>query len=145
MIQLGVLLLLLGLLTGLVVPALAVPRLGVSAHIVGSIGGIFLVVFGLLWPQLRLGPRASGVGLALAVTSFYGGWLMPLLGGVWGAGASMLPFAAGEARGTAFQEGLIAAGLGASAVAVVALCALVLWGLRGSGERSRDGPATGGR
>jgi len=131
MIRLGVLLLLLGLLTGAIVPALAVPRLGVSAHIVGVSGGAFLVVFGLLWPQVRLGPGASRLGLALAVYSFYGGWLMPLLGGLWGAGTTILPFAAGAARGTPFQEGFIAAGLITSAVAIVTLCLLVLWGLRG--------------
>ena len=94
-LQLGVLLALLGLLTGLVVPALAVPRLGLSAH------------------------------------ACYGGWLMPLLGGLWGAGAGMLPIAAGGARGTAFQEGVIAAGLMTSAVAILAVCGLVLWGRRG--------------
>jgi len=131
MIQLGVLLALAGLVTGIVVPALAVPRLGLSAHILGVSGGFFLVVFGLVWPQLRLGPGPSRVACAAAVYSFYGGWLMPLLGGLWGAGATLLPIAAGSARGTAFQEGMIAGGLITSAVAIVAACALVLWGLRG--------------
>lgn len=129
--QLGVLLALLGLLTGLVVPALAVPRLGLSAHILGVSGGFFLVVLGLLWPQLRLGPGGARLAFGSAVYAFYGGWLMPLLGGLWGAGAGMLPIAAGGARGTAFQEGVIAAGLMTSAVAILAVCGLVLWGLRG--------------
>ena len=137
MIQLGVLLLLLGLLTGVIVPALAVPRLGLSAHILGSSGGVFLVVFGLLWPQVRLEPRAARLGFACAVYSFYGGWLMPLLGGLWGAGATMLPLAAGSARGTPFQEAVIATGLITSAVAIVAVCLLVLWGLRGPDRESQ--------
>jgi hydroxylaminobenzene mutase len=131
MIQLGVLLALVALLTGVAIPALAVPRLGLSAHIVGVSGGFFLVVFGLVWPQLRLGPAASRAACALAVYAFYGGWLMPLLGGLWGAGATILPVAAGSARGSAFQEGVIAGGLMTSAVAILAACALVLWGLRG--------------
>jgi len=129
--QFGVLLVLLGLLTGFLVPGLAVPRLGVSAHALGVSGGFFLVVLGLLWPQLRLGPGASRLALGAAVYAFYGGWLMPLLGGFWGAGASMLPLAAGSARGTAFQEGVITAGLVTSAVAILAVCGLLLWGLRG--------------
>src|SRR5262245_61875487 len=95
LVQLGVLLVLIGLLTGRVVPALAVPRLGVSAHVLGVSGGFFLAVFGLLWPQVRLGSGTARLCYALAVYSFYCGWLMPLLGGVWGAGATMLPFAAG--------------------------------------------------
>lgn len=134
MIQLGVGLVLLGLLTGLVVPALAVPRLGVSAHVLGVSGGFFLATFGLLWPQLRLGPGAARLGCALAVYAFYGGWLMPLLGGLWSAGMTILPFAAGTARGTDFQEGVIAAGLMTSAVAIVAACLIVLFGLRGPGR-----------
>jgi hydroxylaminobenzene mutase len=130
LVRLGVLLLLLGLLTGAVIPSLAVPRLGLSAHILGVLGGLGSVVFGLVWPRLRLGSRASALGCWLAVYSFYAGWLMPLLGGAWGAGGGMLPIAAGAARGTAFQEGVIAAGLVTAAVAIVAVCLLVLWGLR---------------
>jgi len=130
MIQLGVVLLLLGLLTGLVVPVLAVPRLGVSAHIVGVLGGLVLIILGLLWPRLGIGPGTSRLGYSLALYSSYVGWLMPLLGGMWRAGGTMLPLAAGEARGTAFQEGVIATGLITSAVALIALCLLLLWGLR---------------
>jgi len=130
LIRLGVLLLLLGLLTGAVVPSLAVPRLGLSAHILGVFGGLSSVVFGLVWPQLRLGSRASEVACWLALYSFYAGWLMPLLGGAWGAGSTMLPMAAGTARGTAFQEGVISAGLITAAVAIVAVCLMLLWGLR---------------
>ena len=132
--QLGVVLVLLSLLTGLVAPSLNVPRLGVSAHIVGVSSGFFLVVLGLLWPQLDLGPGAARLAFGCAVYAFYGGWLMPLLGGVWGAGASMMPIASGGARGTAFQEGVIAAGLMTSAVAILAVCGLVLWGLRAPGR-----------
>jgi hydroxylaminobenzene mutase len=62
MLQHGVLLLLIGLLTGLAVPALSVPRLGVSAHILGVIGGLLLIALGLLWPQLRLAPRSAVLG-----------------------------------------------------------------------------------
>jgi hypothetical protein len=60
------------------------------------------------------------------------GLLMPLLAGAWGAGSAMLPLAAGTARGTPFQDGFIATGLTTAAVAVLALCALLLLGLRGS-------------
>jgi hydroxylaminobenzene mutase len=130
LIRLGVLLLLLGLLTGAVVPSLTVPRLGLSAHVLGVLGGLSSVVFGLVWPRLRLGPRASALGCWLALYSFYAGWLMPLLGGAWGAGSTLLPIAAGTARGTAFQEGVISAGLVTAAVAIVAVCLLLIWGLR---------------
>ena len=132
LIQLGVALFLIGLLTGVAVPVMAFPRLGVSAHIVGLFGGLVLVVLGLLWPQLRLGPGTSRLGYSLALYSIYVGWLMPLLGGLWAAGGTMFPtaIAAGSPRGTAFQEGVIATGLTTGAVALIALCLLLLWGLR---------------
>ena len=131
LLQFGVLLLLLSLLSGLMIGALAVPRLGVASHVNGILGGLFLVVLGLVWPHLRLGTRAANLAFWLAPYSFFMGWLMPLLGGVWGAGSTMLPIAGAAARGTPFQEGLIATGLTTAGVAVVTLCVLLFLGLRG--------------
>src|SRR5262249_62039160 len=91
LVQLGVLLVLIGLLTGLVVPALAVPRLGVSAHVLGVSGGFFLAVFGLLWPQVRLGSGAAPLCCALAVHALYRGWLVPAPRRLGGAGAAEAP------------------------------------------------------
>ena len=131
LLQLGMLLFLASLLIGLAIPALAVPRLGVAAHLNGVIGALFLVVLGLVWPQLRLGPTASSLASWLAPYSFFAATLMPLLGGMWRAGGGMLPIAAGTARGSAFQEGIIATGLVTAGVAVVVLSVLLLLGLRG--------------
>ena len=55
LLQLGVALLLLGLIIGLAIPTLALPRLGVAAHLNAVIGALFLLAFGLIWPRLRLG------------------------------------------------------------------------------------------
>ena len=132
LLQLGVALFLLSLLIGFTIPALAVPRLGVAAHLNGVIGALFLLALGLVWPQLRLAPRVLALAFWLAVYSFYTGALMPLLAGMWGAGGTMLPIAAGAARGSAFQEGVIALGLITAGVAVLALCVLLLVGLRAS-------------
>ena len=46
---LGLALFLLGLITGLVIPVLKNPRMGVSGHMVGMTNGPFLIVVGLLW------------------------------------------------------------------------------------------------
>lgn len=131
LLQLGILLLLSGLLIGLAIPALAVPRLGVAAHVNAVVGALFLLALGFLWPQLRLGARALGLAFWLAPYSFFVATLMPLLGGMWGAGSTMLPLAAGAARGSAFQEGVIAVGLVTAGAAVIVLCVLLLLGLRG--------------
>jgi hydroxylaminobenzene mutase len=125
------LLLLLGLVVGLAIPALAVPRLGVAAHLNAVVGALFLLALGLLWPQLRLGAPARSWAFWLAPYSFFTAALMPLLGGVWRAGGTMLPLAAGTARGSALQEGVIVVGLITAGVAVIVACVLVLLGLRG--------------
>ena len=53
LLQAGILLFLFALLVGLAVPKFAVPRLGLSAHLLGITQGIFLMVTGVLWPKLR--------------------------------------------------------------------------------------------
>ena len=135
LLRFGVLLVLLALLIGLAIPALAVPRLGVAAHVNGVVGGLALIVLGLLWPHLELGRRALMVAFWLAVYSFFVATLMPFLGGAWKAGATMLPLAAGTARGTPLQEAILSAGLVTAGAAVFVLFALLYLGLRGSARR----------
>ena len=132
MLRFGVLLVLLALLIGLAIPALAVPRLGVAAHVNGVVGGVALLVLGLLWPQLQLGRRGLGAAFWLAVYSFFVATLMPLLGGAWAAGATMLPLAAGTARGTPLQEAILSTGLVTAGVSVFVLFVLLFLGLRGA-------------
>ena len=67
----------------------------------------------------------------LALYGSFVGWVIPLLAVVWGAGNAMMPIAAGQARGTAVQEGVIVAGLVTGALAMIAVSILILWGLRG--------------
>jgi len=134
LLRLGVLLFLLGLLTGLVVPMLANPRMGLSSHLEGVMNGIFLVVLGLLWPRLRLSRSASMIALCLALYGTYVNWATTLVAAAWGAGAPMMPIAGLDHQGTRLQEGVIAFGLVSLALAMIATCAVVLWGLRGADE-----------
>ena len=62
----GIFLFLLGLLTGLAVPALTNPRMGVSAHLEGVLNGIFLIILGLIWRELRLTPSAATATFRIA-------------------------------------------------------------------------------
>lgn len=132
--QLGVLLFLLGLFNGIFVHAQALPRVVLAAHLVALMSGTFLIVVGLLWPKLKLGYRTSLIGCSLAVYGFYGGWTLYLVAGVSGVGG-MFPLAAGSARGTPSQEGLIGIAFATVAVAMIGFCVLVLWGLRGHAQR----------
>jgi hydroxylaminobenzene mutase len=53
-----------------------------------------------------------------------------LMAGVWGAGNSIIPLAAGAARGSAFQETAIAVVAYSAAPTGITSFALILWGLR---------------
>jgi hydroxylaminobenzene mutase len=130
LLQAGGLLFLLGLVVGLGVPRFTVPRLALSTHLLGITQGTFLMVGGLLWPKLRLTRPASGIGRVLAIYGCLAAWTANLFGAAWGAGASMVPMAAGGARGSAIQEGTIRLLLISAAVSLVCVAALILWGLR---------------
>ena len=132
LLRIGIVLFLLALLVGLAVPRFAVPRLGLSTHLLGLMQGTFLLVAGSLWPRLTLTRTVSRTGSYLAVYGCLAAWTANLLGALWGAGNSMLPIAAGQARGNVVQERIIAAGLVTAAVSLIAMAIIILWGLRGS-------------
>src|SRR5690348_15250306 len=98
LLTLGLILFLLGLLTGLAVPVLKNPRMGVASHLVGMTNGPFLVVVGLLWPHLNLSHTWQVVTLVLLVSSSYANWLATQLGALWGAGRRFAPAATGDHR-----------------------------------------------
>ena len=93
LLQLGMFLFLLGLLTGLVVPQLTNPRMGLASHLEGILNGIFLVLLGLLWPKIRLSHRWLTITFWLAIYGTFANWAATLIAADWGAGASM-PMAA---------------------------------------------------
>jgi hypothetical protein len=75
----------------------------------------------------------SRIGLVLAVYGCFAAWMANLAAAIWGTGNTMLPLAAGQAHGTALQEGMIAIALRSAAAALIAVALLILWGLRTSG------------
>lgn len=101
---LGLVLFLLGLLTGFAVPALQNPRMGLSSHLEGVLNGIFLVLLGLLWPHIHL-PYAWGVAAVVLVAyGAYANWLTTLLAAAWGAGHRNMPIAATDHVASAPKE-----------------------------------------
>jgi len=134
LLQAGTLLFLLALLVGLVVPTFAVPRLGLSTHLLGIMQGLFLMILGVLWPRLRITQGMGRGGVLLAVYGCVAAWGANLLGAIWAAGSPMLPIAAGQAHGSALQETVIAVALRSAAISLIAVVLLVLWGLRSTAE-----------
>ncbi|WP_067472698.1 hydrogenase [Nocardia amamiensis] len=129
LIRLGILLFLLGLLTGLAVPKLKNPRMGLSSHLEGAMNGMLLVIVGLIWPRLELSHAWLIFTFWLVVYAAYANWLATLLAAAWGAGAPLMPIAAGDRTGSASQERVIGTLLISVAVSIIAGCVLILVGL----------------
>jgi (hydroxyamino)benzene mutase len=126
---LGLVLFLLGLLTGFAVPALKNPRMALSSHVEAVLNGMFLVLLGLLWPHIDL-PRAWGVtAAALVVYSAYANWLAALLAAAWGAGRKFAPIAAGDHAASPAKERFVSFLLVSLSVSIVVGVVIVIVGL----------------
>jgi hydroxylaminobenzene mutase len=137
LLQLGVTLFFFGLITGFAVPMAANPRMALSSHLEGVLNGIFLLVLGIIWGRLRIGATTSRMAFALLAYGTFTNWATTLVAAMWGAGESMMPLAAAGYTGTSAQEVLIAFGLLSLSVAMIVVCPIILWGLRGSAAALR--------
>ena len=55
-------LILLSLIGGFFIPAMAIPRLGLSAHTIGTLSGILLIAVGAIWQHFQLSSAAQQIG-----------------------------------------------------------------------------------
>lgn len=129
LLQLGMLLFLIGLLTGFAVPLLAIPRMGLSSHLEGLFNGILLMVLGLMWGRLALGRAAKAATFAAAIYGAYANWAATLISAATGA-AAMMPIAGGGRTGGAAEEALVGFLLISLSLAMIFVALMVLWGLR---------------
>ncbi len=96
LIRHGMVLFLLGLLTGILIPTLTSPRLALAAHMEGLLNGIFLIlVGGVVWKQLRLPERLAAAGFWLLLIAAYASWGFCLLAAVFGASQTLAIAGAG--------------------------------------------------
>jgi hydroxylaminobenzene mutase len=130
LLQTGVALLLFVSLEGFVIPYLAAPGLGLSAHKLGSLQGVLLLALGLVWPRLNLSAVTSRFAFWLLIYSTFAILAAYLIGAVWGAGNETMRLAAGATHGSAFQEAVIRVVAYSSAPTGLISFALILWGLR---------------
>jgi (hydroxyamino)benzene mutase len=127
--KLGLILFVIGLLTGFAIPVLKNPRMGLTSHLEGLLNGMFLALLGLLWPHVHLSHFWGVTAVALIVYSAYANWLATLLAAVWGAGRTFAPIAAGEHEASKAKEGLFGFLLISLSVAVVVGVVIVIAGL----------------
>ncbi len=131
--MLGMVLFLLGLVTGLAVMNTKNPRMGLSAHLEGVMNGTFLVVAGFVWNELKI---SAGLKKVLFWTLLYGtfvNWLFTLLAAVLGT-SKTTPLAGAGYAGTALQENIVTAGLVSLALAIIFSLVVIIYGLRGKQE-----------
>lgn len=125
----GLILFLLGLVTGLLVPALKNPRMGVASHLQGMTNGPFLVVIGLLWPHLELSHLWQVVAVVLLGYGTYANWLATQLAAMWGAGRRFAPAAAGQYSASAAKESCVDLLLASLAPAMIAATVILTVGV----------------
>lgn len=125
----GMLLFLIGLLTGLVEQSFSNPRMGVAAHLEGILNGIFLVALGAIWMDVRLPPRWKTAAFWSALYGTYANWAITTLAAIWGT-AAMCPIAAAGHSAQPWQENLVTLGFISVGLAMLTAAALVVWGLR---------------
>lgn len=100
LLQIGVALFLFTSFEGLAVPHFAVPNLGRSVHTLSVFSGVLLLTLGLLWPQLKLSAAMSRVAFWFLIYSDFATMVAFMMAGIWGAGNSIMPLAAGAAHGS---------------------------------------------
>ena len=105
----GILLFLLGLVTGLLDQRFTNMRMGVSAHLEGVMNGIFLIAVGAIWNEVRLSPPAKMAAFRTALYGTYANWVFTTLGAVLGTAAAN-PISAAGHHGQPWQESLVGAG-----------------------------------
>lgn len=130
LILIGASLFLCALFLGLAIPLFAVPRLGLSSHLLAVSQGLYLMIAGLVWPRLNLTEGRLRMAFAALVGGCVAALVGNLLAAILGAGNQLLPLAAGTAHGTRLEELVIAIALRAGGAMLILGTGLFVWGLR---------------
>ncbi len=125
----GLLLFLLGCLTGFVEDRFTNPRMGLAAHLEGLMNGIFLLALGAAWTEVRLPHRLEAAAYWSALYGTYANWAVTSLAAIFGT-AALSPITGARGGGAPWQEWLVTCGFVSVAVVMVASAVLVLAGLR---------------
>jgi hydroxylaminobenzene mutase len=133
----GMLLFLLGLITGLLEQRFTNVRMALSAHLEGVMNGIFLLALGAAWNEVRLPRPVKVTAYRTALYGAYANWLATSVGAAFGTAASSPITSAGHS-GQPWQESVVAMGFLTVTIAIIATSVLVIWGLRGRASAVND-------
>ena len=130
----GVLLFLLGLLTGLAGAHFSNMRMGLAAHLEGVMNGILLLALGSVWQEVRLPVAPARATFWLLLYGAYANWLVTTLAAILGTG-SMTPIAAAGRSAAPWQEMVVSVGFVTIALSIICATLLILFGLRARTDR----------
>lgn len=133
LILLGLLLFLIGLITGLFVQQLPNPRMALAAHLEGLMNGIFLILMGLIWSRLQLAFTWLRISFWLLIYGSFANLIAVLLAAATGFG-KMMPIAGGR-EGNGIAEVLISFLLVSLSIGMLAACIIVISGFYKSMKR----------
>jgi (hydroxyamino)benzene mutase len=125
---------LIGLLTGLAEQHFANVRMALAAHLEGVLNGIFLLVVGAIWNEVRLPSFPGKAAYWALLAGTYGNWAVTTTAAILGTAANSPITAAGHSAGPV-QEILVATGFVLAGLAVLSASSLLLWGLRGTAKQ----------
>jgi hydroxylaminobenzene mutase len=135
LLRYGFILVFISLALSLFIPAMAVPRLALSAHTIGVMSGILMILVGAIWPVFALRPVQATTMEWCWIYSGYANWLGCMIGAATGASA-MTPIAAGTNPGPFIAEALVMVLLITTGLTALVAAGLAVWGLRDKALRT---------
>jgi (hydroxyamino)benzene mutase len=127
--MLGMILFLLGLLTGLVMINFKNPRMGLSAHMEGILNGIFLVITGIIWKELRISKSLGFITFSTLIYGTYMNLLTTLFAAYLGT-SNITPVTGAGFHGTDVQEQFVTGGFISVGVTMLFSLLVIIYGLR---------------
>jgi (hydroxyamino)benzene mutase len=127
--MLGMLLFLLGLITGFLLTNFKNPRMGLAAHLEGVMNGVFLVVAGLIWHDLNISKALKKITCGTLIYGTYVNWLITLLAALLGT-SKMTPITGNGFIGTPLHEQIVNAGFISVGLTMVFSLLVIVYGLR---------------
>lgn len=127
----GLVLVMIGLVSGLLVPSVSVERLGLAAHLAAVTNGVLLIAIGAIWHHVRLSRRLGILAVSALLYGTYANWFSVQLASIWDAG-QLLKIANPTPTAAPWQELIVNAGLLSLSLAMIVGVGLVLMGFRRS-------------
>ena len=131
----GMLLFLLGLITGLLETQFKNTRMGLAAHLEGVMNGTFVLALGAAWGELKLSPPLKTAAYWTTLLGTYGNWATTNLAAIFGT-AALSPITGAGFGGSFWQEKMVTLCFVGVGLTIIAAAFLLLLGFRRASVRS---------